>query len=154
MITATQPTPHGNKHELTPAAKKLIADRAARAADALNHPQDAPLFPDDAAVQPPPKPTATFTIHALMDDFPFDVTFSGSAEQLAATVKRLRDLGAVPPTHAARAVEAPSSAPTCGNANCSRHGQPLEPSQHNGYYCKGTDRITGNAKGYCKTTAK
>ncbi len=40
----------------------------------------------------------TFTLHALIEDFPFDVQFAGSADQLKATVARLRELGAVPPT--------------------------------------------------------
>jgi len=45
--------------------------------------------------------------------------------------------------------------PLCGNANCSRHGHPLEPSQHgSGYFCQGKDSRTGNAKGYCKTIAE
>ena len=66
--------------------------------------------------EPPTKPAATFTIHGMIHDFPFDVSFSGSADQLAATVQRLRDLGAVPPTHAARAqveAERERSAPVC-----------------------------------------
>ena len=49
------------------------------------------------------RPQSTFTIHALLDDFPFDVSFSGNADQLAATIARLREIGAVPPTQAARA---------------------------------------------------
>ena len=43
------------------------------------------------------RPSATFTIHASMDGFPFEVQFSGSADNLQATIKRLRDLGATPP---------------------------------------------------------
>jgi len=43
------------------------------------------------------RPQATFTIHASMDGFPFEVQFSGSADNLQATIKRLRDLGATPP---------------------------------------------------------
>lgn len=75
----------------------------------------------DERSQPPPppqsaRPTPTFTIHALIDDFPFEVHFSGSADQLIATVKRLRELGAIPPTPAARAAiaaEAAREAPVC-----------------------------------------
>jgi hypothetical protein len=48
---------------------------------------------------------------------------------------------------------ADDGAPTCLNLNCSRHGKPLEPSQHGGWYCKGKDARTGNAKGYCKEIA-
>jgi hypothetical protein len=43
--------------------------------------------------------------------------------------------------------------PTCLNANCSRHGKPLEPSQHGGWYCNGKDSVTGNPKGYCREIA-
>jgi hypothetical protein len=106
---------------------------AKRAADALNAPQDAPLF-DEAKPAAPVKPSATFTIHALMDDFPFEVSFAGSADQLAATVQRLRDLGAVPPTPAARAAveaEKERSAPVC-----EFHGPMKESSKRPGtYYC-------------------
>lgn len=134
MITPTQPAPSGNKHELTPQAKKLIADRAARAAAALNAPQDAPLFSDGEPAAAPARPAATFTIHALMDDFPFDVSFAGTADQLAATVQRLRDLGAVPPTQAARAAveaEKERSAPVC-----EFHGPMKESTKRPGtFYC-------------------
>ena len=112
---------------------KFAAKRAAagRAADALNGHDAAPLFPEE---QPKAEKQATFTIHALMDDFPFDVQFSGSADQLAATVKRLRDLGAVPPTQAARAAveaEKERSAPIC-----QYHGAMKESSKAPGtWYC-------------------
>jgi hypothetical protein len=43
--------------------------------------------------------------------------------------------------------------PLCLNPNCSRFQQPLAPSQHSGWYCKGKDAKTGNAKGYCKGVA-
>jgi len=147
MITPTQPAPSGNKHELTPAAKKLIADRAARAAAALNAPQDAPLFPEPTPPPAPPaRPLATFTVHALMDDFPFEVSFSGTADQLAATVQRLRDLGAVPPTQAARAAveaEKERSAPVC-----EFHGPMKESSKRPGtFYCPA--KMGDNS--YCKS---
>ena len=117
------------------ASSKLARKRAeaSRAAQALNSPQDVPLFEDEKVIERP-KPSATFTIHALMDDFPFDVSFSGSAEQLAATVQRLRDLGAVPPTPAARAAveaEKERSAPVC-----EFHGPMKESAKRPGtFYC-------------------
>jgi hypothetical protein len=115
----------------------------------------------------------TITIHATIDGFPTEICFSGALDQLEAITRRLRDLGAspagvhqlapaapvqsganTPARKAAAAVTyADDGTPLCANANCSRHGHPLEPSQHNGYYCKGKDARTGNNKGYCKSTA-
>ena len=106
---------------------------------------DPPLF-DGAPAPAPARPAATFTIHALIDDFPFDVSFTGSADQLAATVQRLRDLGAVPPTLAARAAveaEKERSAPVC-----EFHGPMKESSKRPGtYYCPAK---MGNGD-YCKS---
>lgn len=48
------------------------------------------------------RPAPIFTIHALIDGFPFDVQFAGSVDQLKATIARLRDIVAVPTTTAAR----------------------------------------------------
>lgn len=62
------------------------------------------------------RPTPTFRVQALLDDFPIEVEFSGTAEQLQATVRRLRELGAVPPTPQGRAtamVEKQREAPIC-----------------------------------------
>jgi len=136
-------TTQAGREVLTPAAKKLIADRAARA---LNAPQDAPLFAESEPAVAPARPAATFTIHALMDDFPFEVSFSGTADQLAATVQRLRDLGAVPPTQAARAAveaEKERSAPVC-----EFHGPMKESSKRPGtFYCPAK---MGNGE-YCKS---
>lgn len=82
----------------------------------------------------PTRPQVTFTIHALLDDFPLDVQFVGTAEQLASTVKRLRDLGAVPPTRAARAEVAAEKARTA--PVCEFHGAMKESSKQAGsYYC-------------------
>lgn len=131
-------TTQAGREVLTPAAEKILNDRerrrqaSERAAAALNGADAAPLFAEPTAA--PAKPLATFTIHALMDDFPFDVSFSGTAEQLAATVQRLRDLGAVPPTQAARAAveaERERSAPVC-----QYHGAMKESSKAPGtWYC-------------------
>ena len=117
-------------------------------------------FPQRAARQ-----DLTITIKAMVDSFPVEICYTGSIEQLLTVTKRLRELGAAPtiapaqarrdtPRKAVGAVTyADDGTPLCANANCSRHGQPLEPSQHNGYYCKGKDSRTGNSKGYCKSTA-
>lgn len=100
---------HGNDRSLEENATAKFhrkREEAQRAADALN----------GTPAPAPARPVATFTIHGLMDDFPFDVAFSGTADQLAATVTRLRELGAVPPTQAARAdvaAEKERSAPIC-----------------------------------------
>lgn len=120
--------------------------------------------------QRPVKNDLTITIAATIDGFPTEICYTGSIDQLLNVTKRLRELGAAPTiapaapvqqggTHAARkpasaVTYADDGTPVCANANCSRHGQPLEPSQHNGYYCKGKDSRTGNAKGYCKSTAE
>jgi hypothetical protein len=108
----------------------------------------------------------TITVHAVVAGFATELCFTGTVEQLPALAARLVALGATPTatpaTHtaplngtrkAATATYADDGTPLCSNANCSRCGQPLEPSQHNGYYCKGKDSRTGNAKGYCKSTA-
>lgn len=117
-----------------------------------------------------PRPKAdplTITVHAVVAGFATELCFTGSIDQLPALAARLIALGATPtaaPAAAERAAPAAArkaspvayasdGTPLCGNANCSRHGQPLEPSQHNGSYCKGKDTVTGNPKGYCKTTA-
>jgi hypothetical protein len=151
MTTATS-TPagrdvvYGSDPQLEENASAKFARKraeAARAANALNGADAAPLFPEPVAEKP--KAPATFTIHALLDDFPFDVSFSGSAEQLAATVRKLRDLGAVPPTQAARqAVEAEKerSAPVCEfhgamKPSTARPGTFYCPARMgNGEYCK------------------
>jgi hypothetical protein len=130
------------------ASQKLARKRAeaSRAAAALNGTPDEKLFADSEPTREKAKPAATFTIHALLDDFPFDVSFSGSAEQLAATVQRLRDLGAVPPTQAARAAveaEKERSAPVC-----EFHGPMKESSKRPGtFYCPAK---MGNGE-YCKS---
>lgn len=96
----------------------------------------------------PRKPSVSFTIHALLDDFPIDVQFAGTADQLKATVARLRELGAVPPTPAARqAVEAERQreAPIC-----EFHGPMKESSKAPGtWYC--TKRMGDGT--YCKSKA-
>jgi len=105
--------------------------------------------PMDTVPEPPAKVErvpSTFTIHALIDDFPFDVSFAGTAEQLAATVQRLRAIGAVPPTMAARAAveaEKERSAPVC-----EFHGPMKESSKRPGtFYCPAK---MGNGE-YCKS---
>lgn len=106
--------------------------------------QDTP--PDEPA--PAPRPPATFTIHALLDDFPLDVSFSGSVEQLPATIKRLREIGAVPPTPAARAAaseERQRTAPIC-----EFHGPMKESTKAPGtYFC--TKKMGDGS--YCKSKA-
>ena len=153
MPVATQ-TNHAGRQELTPAARKLIEDRAARAAAALNTPQDAPLFEEEAPAKA--EKCVTFTIHGLMDDFPFDVQFTGSAEVFAATVKRLKDLGAVPPTAAARAAvaaEKERSAPICNCDTCDKYGAALEPSTKvpGTFYCQGKIGTKNGKPVYCKS---
>ena len=108
----------------------------------------------------------TITVHAVVAGFATELCFTGSIDQLPALAARLIALGATP---TATTVEKPSGplrksapvsyaddgTPLCGNANCSRHGKPLEPSQHGrGFFCKGKDTQTGNSKDYCKTTAE
>jgi hypothetical protein len=114
-----------------PASEEPITDAERRAGDAA-----------------PRKPTVTFTLHALVDDFPFDVQFSGSADLLKGTVARLKELGAVPPTVAARqAVEAERQreAPVC-----QYHGPMKESTKAPGtWYCPA--KMGDNS--YCKSKA-
>ena len=148
----------GNDPRLTENASAKLArkrEEAKRAAAALNG--DAPLF-DEAPVTAPQVAKPVFTIHALIDDFPFDVCFSGSADQLAATVQRLRDLGAVPPTPAARAAveaEKERSAPVCKCDACDRYGKPMKESTKNvgSHYCPGSLGQKAGKPIYCKETA-
>lgn len=117
-----------------------------------------------------PKPDILITIKCRMGGFDTELAFSGSVDQLPRLVERLAQLGAEPvsgiPRTGAPTVQAGAplqrrasvvydddGTPLCGNANCSRHGKPLEPSQHSGYYCKGKDDKTGNSKGYCRSKA-
>ena len=94
------------------------------------------------------RPVVVFTLHGLMDDFPFDVQFTGTSEQLKATVHRLRELGAVPPTPAARlAIEAEKArtAPVC-----EFHGPMKESTKAPGsWYCPSK---MGDGS-YCKSKA-
>ena len=107
----------------------------------------APTAPADEAPAPP-KPPATFTLHALIDDFPFDVQFTGSADQLQATVARLRELGAVPPTPAARAAVEAEKARTA--PVCEFHGPMKESTKAPGtFYCPAK---MGDGS-YCKSKA-
>lgn len=120
------------------------------AADATAEPPADRVFkmPEATLPEKPVKPMPMFTLHALIDDFPFDVQFSGSVDQLAATVKRLRELGAVPPTIAARAAvqeERERAAPVC-----EFHGPMKESSKRPGtYYCPAK---MGNGD-YCRSKA-
>jgi hypothetical protein len=111
------------------------------------------------------RPDLTITIKCRVDGFDTEICYTGSIDQLLQVTQRLRSLGATEPVSAPAPAPAPARKPStvvyaddgtplCGNANCSRHGKALEPSQHNGYYCKGKDSVTGNAKGYCKSTAE
>lgn len=96
----------------------------------------------------PVRSVVTFTLHALIEDFPFDVQFTGSADLLKATVARLKELGAVPPTVAARqAVEAERQreAPIC-----EFHGPLKESTKKPGtWYCPAK---MGDGS-YCKSKA-
>lgn len=117
----------------------------------VNAPQPragAEVFDSPAGEEPPRKPAVSFTIHALLDDFPIDVAFSGTADQLRATVARLKELGAVPPTPAARqAVEAERQreAPIC-----EFHGPMKESTKRPGtWYCP----AKMGDQSYCKSKA-
>jgi len=128
---------------IRPAPRNMSVPQPRAGADVFD-PIEEPPPPDEA----PRKPTVTFTLHALIDDFPFDVQFSGSADQLKATIARLRELGAIPPTPAARlAVEAEKAreAPVC-----QYHGPMKESTKAPGtWYC--TKRMGDGS--YCKERA-
>lgn len=130
-------------------ARRTSADpRAAVTQQAAEQEPDAErTFPERSAVQVA-RPAPTFTIHALLDDFPIEIAFSGSADQLKATVARLRELGAVPPTPAARqavAEEKAREAPVCPY-----HGPMKESAKAPGtWYC--TKRMGDGS--YCKERA-
>jgi hypothetical protein len=93
----------------------------------------APAAPVTEAARSISAPT-TFTIDALLDDFPIDVSFSGDAERLAKTIARLRQIGAIPPSPAARAAAAAEhsrEAPICPY-----HGPMKESAKAPGtYFC-------------------
>ncbi len=112
---------------------------------------------------------ANITIEVAPDGLHIRCEYTGAISSIPAAIERLRQAGVLELVSASRlAAPAPAAlrksapvtfaddgSPLCGNANCSRRGQPLEPSQHNGYYCKGgKDSVTGNAKGYCRTTSE
>lgn len=105
-------------------------------------------FDEPPAPAPATRPLPTFTVHALLDDFPLDVSFSGTIDQLPATIKRLREIGAVPPTPAARQAaseERKREAPVC-----EYHGPMKESTKKPGsYYCPAK---MGDGS-YCKSKA-
>ena len=133
--------------------------RPAAPAESSEPPASGPgQAPAESSEPVTPKPAVTFTVHALLDDFPIDVQFSGSADQLAATVKRLRQLGAVPPTPAARqalAAERQRDAPCCPDEACDRYGKAMKESSKDkgGYYCPGKVGTRAGQPIYCKSRA-
>jgi len=105
--------------------------------------------PTDAPTRPAPR----FTVHAMLDDFPFEVEFSGTADNLSATVKRLREIGAVPPSAQARAAEETArEAPRCNNSQCDHFGRPMKAStkQPGTHYCSGKIGFANGQPVYCK----
>lgn len=115
----------------------------------------------------------TFTIHAQLDDFPIDIAVTGTVEQLGAMVKRLRQLGALPPPRPVaggfggqrlgRARAQPrynDAGDPCCSVHTNRNGQPTPlrqvPAKDGrpafwGCPAKsdGTPGETVNARGYC-----
>jgi len=117
-------------------------------------PPDEALFPTEIPI--PRYPAETATIEAYDPDG-YKVTWTlydpipGAVSQRLAAIKKQHYTPATTPPAGTRATEAGGGVPVCPNRNCSRHGEPMEPSQHGtGFYCKGKDTITGNPKGYCK----
>lgn len=108
-----------------------------------------PLFPEPSERTMTPEPTApkpgvTFTVHALLDGFPVDVSFVGKAEQLEATIARLIELGAVPPS----AQPATNGKPADGPPRCNLHKRPMKESDKRPgtYFC--TAKLDDGT--YCK----
>ena len=110
-------------------------------------------------VPPPPYPAIELETVISYEGYTFRVVFRDTS--IADAVSVLKKRGCIPvgaaPASPATNGRAPHFAddgtPTCLNGNCSRHGKPMEPSQHGGWYCKGKDARTGNAKGYCEQIA-
>ena len=92
--------------------------------------------------------TSTFRITAVLDEFPVTLEFSGTSTDLAAAIKRLRDIGAIPPTAAAVQTardEKAREAPTCPY-----HGPMKESTKAPGtWYCS---KRMGDGS-YCKEKA-
>lgn len=93
---------------------------------------DGPLFTQPAAPQPAPapaagKPPATFTVNAMLDGFPFTVAFTGTVEQLPATIDRLRSIGATPPAQKHEWNYTPEGLPICP-----KHGVPMKKREKQG----------------------
>lgn len=139
------------KNMSAPGAAVRPGTRASGPVTADDAPADSdPMQFDQPPDEPPspPRPAPTFTIHALLDDFPLDVSFSGTAEQLAATIRRLREIGAVPPTPAARQAveeEKQRTAPIC-----EFHGPMKESTKAPGtWFC--TKKMGDGS--YCKSKA-
>jgi hypothetical protein len=111
-------------------------------------PRAAQPAPEAPTVEQPARPAVSFTIHVLLDDFPIDVQFSGSVDQLKATVGRLKEHGAVPPTPAARAAVAAEKAREA--PRCEFHGPMKESTKAPGtWYC--TKKMGDDS--YCKSKA-
>lgn len=95
----------------------------------------------------------TITIHAILDNFPIDLQFTGTVEQLPAITKRLRALGASEPVSApaspAPKPKAPRVQPTYapnGDPCCPDHGTPLREGKW-GLFCPTKDKQSGE---YCR----
>jgi hypothetical protein len=66
----------------------------------------------------------TFTVHVQIDEFPIDVSFAGSVDLLVATVKRLRQLGAVPPPRPVASFGGPRAAKPLAQPRYNDDGTP------------------------------
>lgn len=155
MTTPLNDTNRPKRNLSAPPDPRARNGREINIADAAAEPPEDRVFrmPEAAIPDPPaekpaaaPKPLPTFTIAAVLDDFPITVQFSGRADQLAATIGHLRALGAVPPTPAARAAvaaEKERAAPIC-----EFHGPMKESTKAPGtWYCPAK---MGNGD-YCKS---
>jgi hypothetical protein len=105
------------------------------------------------------KPDLTITVRCHVDGFDTEVCFTGSIDQLLATTKRLRELGAEP---ASATVQAPAPVEKRkaerveplykpdGTACCPVHKRALSDGAH-GLFCsaKATGEQVADRKGYC-----
>lgn len=126
------------------------------------------LFNDELAPLPH-FPVSILTIHASSPDgYPITVTLNDPAKgALGKWIGLLKEQGFTPPAqvkpagaatlgHASKTVEfSDDGTALCGNRNCSNYKKPLAKSTKNdGYFCRGKDEITGNQKGYCRTSVQ
>lgn len=94
-------------------------------------------------------PSVSFMIQASLEGFPLTIDIQGgSADQLAGVIKRLKEIGAVPPAPLAPASPPPPAASGGAAPACRIHG-PMKQKRDGGWWC--TKKLHDGS--YCQEVA-